>query len=175
MMELDTKALQMKIAEKLHDADGCQPRPFEECTKREDYLAKASIVLAGIMPTLIKDIVIPLRKDEDQRIAQRIEAELVCCDITQRMEAEAAKGRWDDENHQYLMPQSWHDLRRSHDYHPICFYGGWAANIARDGIGRRYWCSSGGEFELNEGGGFQTCCDNPDGHIFMGPESEEDD
>jgi hypothetical protein len=132
MMELDTTALQVKIAEQLHDADGCQPRLFEECTKREDYLAKASIVLAGIMPTVIKDIVIPLRQDEDQRIAQRIEAELVCCDITQRMEAEAAKGR-------------------------------------RDG------CSSGGEFELNEGGGFQPCCDNPDGHIFMGPESEEDD
>lgn len=112
-----------------------------------------------------------IRADERARVAYRIIAELVCCDITQRMDAEAAKGRWDDENGTYLMPKSWYDLKKSDDFHEICYFGGWAANIARAGV-RRYWCSQGGEFELNEGGGFQTCCDNPEGHIYLGEEED---
>lgn len=178
-MELDTKALQIKIAEQLHDR-GCADKPTthdpdrpEDCLDWQGYVIDAAFILGHLMPTVIKDIVIPVRKDEDQRMAMRIRAELVCCDITERMDAEAAKGRWDDENHVYLMPQSWSDLRKSHDFHPICYFGGWAANIAAAGAGRRYWCSSGGEMELNEGGGFQTCCDNPEGHIVMGPETDD--
>ncbi len=112
-----------------------------------------------------------IRADERARVAYRIIAELVCCDITQRMDAEAAKGRWDDENGTYLMPKSWYDLKKSNDFHEICYFGGWAANIARAGV-RRYWCSQGGEFELNEGGGFLTCCDNPEGHIYLGEEED---
>lgn len=112
-----------------------------------------------------------IRADERNRIAYRIIAELVCCDITERMDAEAAKGRWDDENGTYLMPKSWYDLKKSGDFHAICYFGGWAAQIARAGV-RRYWCSQGGEFELNEGGGFQICCDNPEGHIYLGEEED---
>lgn len=114
-----------------------------------------------------------IRADERARIAYRIRAELVCCDITERMDAEAAKGRWDDENHAYLLPNSWYELKKSHDYHTMCYFAGWAANIALAGTGRRYWCSVAGEVELNEGGGFQTCCDNPEGHIVMGPETDD--
>lgn len=179
MMGLDTKALQIKIAEQLHDR-GCADKPTthdpdrpEDCLDWQGYVIDAAFFLGHLMPTVIKDIVIPVRKDEDQRMAMRIRAELVCCDITKRMDAEAAKGRWDDENHVYLMPQSWSDLRKSRDFHPICYFGGWAANIAAAGAGRQYWCSSGGEMELNEGGGFQTCCDNPEGHIVMGPETDD--
>lgn len=74
-----------------------------------------------------------VRADERDKIAYYIIAELVCCEIFQRMEAEAAKGHWDDEKHLFVMPDSWLELRNSHDYHPICFYGGWAASLAKHG------------------------------------------
>jgi transcriptional regulator with XRE-family HTH domain len=51
-------------------------------------------------------------------VAAKIRAELVCCDIYQRMEACDAG---DDE---------WMALKQSPDYHAICFYGEWAARIA---------------------------------------------
>jgi hypothetical protein len=146
---------------------------LETCAENAVWMGRAWLLVDAIQPALLTHVVLPTRKDEDQRMAMRIRAELVCCDITERMDAEAPKGRWDDENHVYLMPQSWSDLRKSHDFHPICYFGGWAANIAAAGAGRRYWCSSGGEMELNEGGGFQTCCDNPEGHIVMGPETDD--
>jgi hypothetical protein len=177
-MNYATHNLQMKIAEQLHEYDGCEnvggSRKLEDCTRKEHYITSAALFLGKIMLPLITDIVLPVRKEERERVAQRIEAELVCCDITDRMSAEAEKGRWDDENHTYLMPQSWKDLRKSSAFHPICFYGGWAADIAEAGPGRRYWCPTAGEVELNEGGGFQTCCDNTEAHIVLGPEADGD-
>lgn len=177
-MNFETRNLQMAIARQLHDR-GCADKPtthlpdeFDKCLDWPTYVIDSAMFLGYIMKDLITDIVIPTRKEEDERVAYRIRAELVCCDITERMDAEARKGRWDDENGTYLMPQSWRDLKKSHDFHPICFYGGWAAQIALAGPGRRYWCSQGGEFELNEGGGFQTCCDQPEGHIILGPEAD---
>jgi len=53
-----------------------------------------------------------------QHIAEKIRAELVCCDIYQRME---------DAN---LNQEVWKQLRHSNDYHAICFYGEWSARIA---------------------------------------------
>lgn len=56
------------------------------------------------------------------RIAAKIRAELVCCDIYQRLEALQVAGDGDGR----------HALRHSHEYHDICFYGEWAARIAED-------------------------------------------
>jgi hypothetical protein len=53
-----------------------------------------------------------------QQIAEKIRRELVCCDIFQRMEAVRAD----------LMAQQ--RLRESADWHHICYYGEWAAQIA---------------------------------------------
>lgn len=54
------------------------------------------------------------------RIAEKIRAELVCCDIYQRMED--VNNPEDD--------SAWKALRHSRDYHDICFFGEWAARIA---------------------------------------------
>lgn len=183
-MEYDTKGMQRALANWnhknncvfLHLTHGGE-HDLGDCSLDDHFMQEAAWQIAAMVPAMTRDVVIPTRKDEDARIATRIRAELVCCDITERMDAEAAKGRWDDETHQYLMPKSWRDLKRSPDFHPICFYGGWAAQISRAGVGRRYWCSQGGQMELNEGGGFQTCCNDTEGHIHvdMGPEREGDD
>lgn len=55
-----------------------------------------------------------------QQVAEKIRAELVCCDIYQRME-----DAYDPED-----DSGWKLLRHSRDYHDICFYGEWAARIA---------------------------------------------
>lgn len=74
-----------------------------------------------------------VRADERDRVAYYIIAELVCCDIHARLEVEAAKGHWDDQAHRYVMPKSWHELKKSTDYHPMCHFGGWAASLAKQG------------------------------------------
>jgi hypothetical protein len=76
---------------------------------------------------------VAIRADERDKIAYYILAELVCCDIHERLEAEAAKGHWDDEKHQYVMPASWRELRHGRDYHAMCHFGGWAASLAKQG------------------------------------------
>lgn len=76
---------------------------------------------------------VEVRADERDKIAYYIIAELVCCDIFERLEAEAAKGHWDDVTHQFVMPESWFGLRKSREFHPMCFYGGWAASLAKHG------------------------------------------
>lgn len=53
-----------------------------------------------------------------QKIGAVIRAELVCCDIYQRMENVK-----DD-------PVAWKELRHGADYHAPCFYGEWSARIA---------------------------------------------
>ena len=54
------------------------------------------------------------------KIAAKIRAELVCCDIYARMEAV-----YDPED-----DGPWKALRHGSDYHAICFYGEWAARLA---------------------------------------------
>lgn len=57
-----------------------------------------------------------------ERIAWKIRAELVCCDIYQRMED--VYNEKDD--------TAWRALRHSSDYHDICFYGEWSARLAEE-------------------------------------------
>lgn len=80
----------------------------EEC---EQVLLKQLEVAAQIV-----DLV---RRHEAGGIAYHIEAELVCCDIFERLEAT------------YPDQEAWAQLRGSPDYHAICHYGGWAAHLAR--------------------------------------------
>ena len=60
------------------------------------------------------------RRTPQERVADRIRAELVCCDIFQLLETRA----------QASDNLSWKQLRWSPDTHGICFYGEWAARIA---------------------------------------------
>ncbi len=58
-----------------------------------------------------------------QAIAYDIIADLVCCDIFERLEALDPDGA------------KWKALHHSSDYHAICHYGAWAAHIAEHGLG----------------------------------------
>ena len=183
-MDIPTIKTQMKIAELLHDLDGCQSSPFEECSRRDDYVTESAFFLGKLIPSIITEMFPAVRADEREKLAYYIRAELVCCDIHERLEAEAAKGHWDDVKHQYVMPESWEKLRRSRDYHAICHYGGWAAQLAQEGPewdrrGTRmpcvanggtepcrpiYFCPVSGENESPCHGGFDNCCAHPDLH-----------
>ena len=132
-MEIPTLRTQLKVAELLHEMDGCQPSPFETCPRRGDYITKAAFFLGKLMPEISKEMFPAIRADERDKVAYHITAELVCCDIHARMEAEAAKGHWDEVKHTYVMPKSWYDLKKSSDYHSMCRYGGWAASLAYHG------------------------------------------
>lgn len=133
MVEIPTTQTQLKLAEILHDLDGCQPSPFATCDRRGDYITKAAFALARLMQPISTEMFPAVRADERDKVAYHITAELVCCDLHARLEAEAAKGHWDEVKHQYVMPKSWEKLKKSSDYHPICHYGGWAASLAYHG------------------------------------------
>lgn len=55
-----------------------------------------------------------------ERVAAKLRAELVCCDIYECLEVLSVPGREGE----------WEQLRRSPKYHAICHYGEWAARIA---------------------------------------------
>jgi len=63
-----------------------------------------------------------IRRDERERIANRILGELVCCDIYEQIAATGVVAR----------PR---DIAVMLDltYHSTCYYGGWAAALARQG------------------------------------------
>lgn len=62
-----------------------------------------------------------------ETVAQEIEDRLVCCDIFGRLEAIAQHTPVKTLFDQYRQ------LRGSSDFHGACYYGGWAAAIARSG------------------------------------------
>lgn len=136
-MYIETAKTQAKLAELLHEADGCshieRGVAVEECTKATRYMTQAGVILARLAPTISSEMFPLVRADERDKVAYHIVAELVCCDIHARLEAEAAKGTWSDRDHEYKMPESWYELKKSHDYHPMCHYGGWAASLALEG------------------------------------------
>lgn len=135
-MEIPTTLTQRKIAELLHDID-CADKPTthlederDKCLEWPKYLAASAFFLGKLMPAISMEMFPAVRADERDKIAYHITAELVCCDIHARLEAEAAKGHWNPEINQWVMPSSWVSLRKSSDYHDICHYGGWAASLA---------------------------------------------
>lgn len=132
MTEIPTRKVQEKIAEVLHKMEGCEPNPWETCTRRDDYMRKASYLLAMIMPAISTEMFPAVRDDERDKVAYYITAELVCCDIFQRMEA---AGRLDDSKGVSARdPEGeWFKLRHGPNYHPMCRYGGWAASLAKQG------------------------------------------
>lgn len=136
-MDIPTARTQRKIAELLHAMDGCENsggvHPLDACGNMADYVARSAFFLGRLMPSIITEMFPVVQADERDKVAYHITAELVCCDIHARLEAEAAKGHWDEDKHQWIMPKSWKALKKSSDYHAICRYGGWAAALAFEG------------------------------------------
>lgn len=143
-MEIPTAKTQVKLRQLIHQdmcADStCTDLTDEDslCYRRANRLAVRYLGL--LMPVIATEMFPAVRADERDKVAYHITAELVCCDIHERLGAEAAKGRWDERDHEYKMPESWWKLKKSHDYHAICHYGAWAASLAKEGpeLDKRY-------------------------------------
>lgn len=138
-MEIPTALTQRKIAELLHDI-GCADKPTthewdekDKCIDWPGYVVASAGFLGKLAPVISTEMFPAVRADERDKVAYHITAELVCCDIHARLEAEAAKGHWDEVKHTYVMPKSWYDLKKSSDYHDMCHFGGWAASLAYHG------------------------------------------
>jgi hypothetical protein len=87
------------------------------------YIRRAAAMLGHLLPTIITEIVPAVRVDEREKVAYRIEAELVCCDL------------YDKINQEGVTAEEYQVFSASNDYHAICHWGGYAAAIARGGDG----------------------------------------
>lgn len=138
MMEYETAKMQRAAASWLHDRilkcehlEGAG-QGLDNCSNIDRHMESAGWLVAAMVPAITQDVVIPARADERDKIAHYILAELVCCDIFERMEAagqadDLAKISANDPNGQ------WHQLRWGPEYHAMCRYAGWAASLAKEG------------------------------------------
>ena len=122
-----------------------------------------------------------IRADERDKIAYHITAELVCCDIYERLER--AYLAMVPDKRERITPRDLADRLGMH-FHHLCYYGAWAASLAKEGPkgdprgrekpcvvngGQRpcepiYWCPTTGEYESPCHGGFDVCCRRPEMH-----------
>lgn len=71
-------------------------------------------------------------------LADRIRAEMVCCDIHERLTA------FMDPRGGYVNEPAYRALKRSLEYHPMCDYGEWAARIVEGRGDGSSWDQEGG-------------------------------
>lgn len=128
------------LHEGFHDYEFEQQEPGESEYRRWGTLAVRTFSL-GILRAIREhaDEMTPLleaRKSRDQKlqdqIAERIRAELVCCDIAQQLDAcfDGAPEMYDAEWMEQAQARR-RAIRRSPGYHAICEYGELAAQIAQ--------------------------------------------
>lgn len=103
-----------------------------------DYLRKELDRLRGVeLPpdfTTIDEAISRMVLETAARVraesAELIRGELVCCDIFHRMEALTPEWDEDPESRDW---SAWQELKASHDYHDLCFFGEWSAVIVEKG------------------------------------------
>jgi len=127
-MEIPTLKVQMKIAELLHDI-GCADKPTtheederDKCLDWPTYVKDSAFFLGKLMPSIITEMFPAVRADERDKVRYHIEAELVCCDLYEQIVATDLMARPRDVAAMLGLT-----------YHPICYYGGWAAALAAGG------------------------------------------
>lgn len=184
-MEIPTLKTQMKIAGLLHDI-GCADKPTthdpgepEKCVDWPSYVFNSAFFLARLAPSISTEMFPAVRADERDKLAYYIRAELVCCDLAEQIGVARDSG-------QYPVHITNRDLAKllGLTYHSICYYGGWAAQLAQDGpehdgrdtrmpcveqggtepCGPVYFCQVSGENESPCHGGFDNCCSQPELH-----------
>lgn len=178
MTEHDTRAMQVKLATQMHrrycpmihpQADG---HSVHECFDRARWMSDAAFIVMHLLPAMTRELVIPTQQATREAVAREIEAELVCCDLYEQVDGYL-------EAHPEDIEVNYRELARraGADYHSICHWGGYAAAIAREGRKRpcvanggsrpcepNYFCPTSGEVESPCHGGFDTCCNRPEGH-----------
>jgi hypothetical protein len=174
--EYATIRTQTAIARWMH-TQGCVAQPpghlgapdaLEQCQDHWKFMRKAAWLLASVLPAVSTEIVPTAKQAAQDEAANRIEAELVCCDIYEQLEA-IGKTMTIGEL-EAVTPRDLADRYGLH-FHHLCYYGAWAARLARNTCpsGKRrcdpsYFCPTSGEWESPCHGGFDTCCERPDLH-----------
>lgn len=131
-MFIETAKTQIKLRELFHEENcadtDCKDLADEgsRCWRRSNRLAL--LFLGKLMPTLSAEMFPLVRADERDKVAYYIRAELVCCDIHEKLEKAYDSGKYRPD----IRPR---DLAQvlGISYHAICRYGGWAAQLAQDG------------------------------------------
>jgi hypothetical protein len=98
--------------------------------QQQNWKIQASVMLAKLLPTMSKQpgLFEMIREDERLRSSDRIIGELVCCDIFERLTQIAeADGGFQDRSPKVVAAMN------GLDWHGMCYFGGWAASIAREG------------------------------------------
>lgn len=136
-MNFKPQRVQRKVAELLHDI-GCADKPTthaqdrpQDCPDWAEYVVQSAFFLAKLSPFISRDYFPTVREDERSRVAYRIRAELVCCDIFTKLQA-LIPDDYDPANLAQMtaINAAMREAKKSSDYHEICYYGGWAAAIA---------------------------------------------
>jgi hypothetical protein len=135
-MEIHARRVQMKIAQLLHDI-GCADKPTtheegdpESCLDWPSYVIQAAGFIGKLAPVISMEMFPAVRADERDKIAYHITAELVCCDLYDKVEA--AYEAMDYGQAQRLSPPA---VAKSLglNWHGICYYGRWAVHLAKEG------------------------------------------
>lgn len=183
-----TPILTEHLAQRLHDRYCTVHRPHRgfkdqvphnECMFNDDHawIREAGFTIAAMLPKM-GELFDVIRKDERDKIAYHVRAELVCCDLYEQVNSARPE--------QFLMTDdAWDALGVESvanllglDFHDICHWGGYAAALAEQGPARdprpsasacivsggtepckpNYFCPTVGEVESPCHGGFDVCC-----------------
>lgn len=128
MTEIKTERLQLATARWLHRQSG-HLHDLDECDRPQQFRTKAAWLIGHQMLALVTEVRPQWLAAERVRLAEKVEAELVCCDIFEQLEKIAKD----------LAPSvlasttpwglAW---QRGLDFHEICYYGAWAASLVKD-------------------------------------------
>lgn len=118
---MTAKFRQLRLDDETRLALMKQAKELDEQGLNQREIAKKLQVSQPTVCQWLRKIKLGLATRLQERVAAKIRAELVCCDIYQRMEALRPGSEGNEE---------WHKLKRSNEYHDICYYGEWSARIA---------------------------------------------
>lgn len=134
-MFVETKRTQDKLRDLLHDqgcwSDGCDYVDGQGSTCWRRANRDAVLVLGKLMPVISGEMFPLVRADERGRVAGRIEAELVCCDLYERINSAKPEDHRLTEKHWSMLSPKVAAGQLGLDWHAICHWAGYAASLAR--------------------------------------------
>lgn len=132
MMFIETVQTQRRMQEVLHEMY-CTPDCSGEWAQWTPCKRGSVRMLGMVMLDISTEMFPVVRADEREKVAYRIEAELVCCDLYEQLN--------NSDFSPHVLPRDAAGILGL-DYHSICHWGGFAADVARSGDGPGHWAPS---------------------------------
>lgn len=143
-MEFETAGMQRALAKWNHDHEcvflylvEVGNHDMDDCPLAKQWLSKAGWMIAAMVPAITQDVVIPTRKHMRKKIAGDIEADLVCCDLYDRINEATPESLGVSEQEWAAMSGQQVADKLELSYHAICHWAGYSADIARKGLSYR--------------------------------------